>query len=499
MTKTYQLCYTSCKLVNNNNEGLIVSTPPLVVDLDGTLIHTDMLHESAFQGMKKNPLAVLKYPYWLSKGKTTLKANLANRSAIQAASLPYNQTLLNWLHEQKEKGRQLILCTASHISFAQAVAKHLNIFHEVIASSPSTNLSGKNKARLLTERFGEKGFDYAGNARCDIAVWKQARRAILVNTRPSIAKKIIDFCEIEIAFPAIKPTLKLYAKALRTHQWVKNLLLFIPLIAAHEFTHPMAWLTLIFAFFAFSLCASSVYITNDLLDLESDRKHPSKSRRPFASGKISALTGIILAPLLCFLSFSAAFLIGKAFTITLAIYFLITCAYSFGLKRLVLVDCITLAILYTMRIIAGAAAAHQPLTFWLLAFSVFLFLSLAFVKRYVELMGHKDGRNTKVSGRGYYTDDAPLIQTFGVTSGYTAALVLALYLNSDAVLMLYPTPEYIWGTVPLMLFWVSFIWIQAHRGKVHDDPVIFAVKNKTSLITGGLFFAFLILGSVGFQ
>ncbi|MDX2346897.1 MAG: UbiA family prenyltransferase [Legionella sp.] len=372
-----------------------MSTLPLVVDLDGTLIHTDMLHESAFQGVGHNPLSLLKFPYWLSQGKTKLKMQLAHRSNINPELLPYNHTFLKWLIEQKEKGRQLILCTASHTSFANGVAEHLNIFSEVIASSPSNNLSGENKAHLLESRFGHAGFDYAGNAPCDIAVWKRARHAILVNTSSKTTKKAHNLGNVEISFPNIKPTLTVYNKALRTHQWVKNLLLFIPMIAAHQFTEPHIWMTLIFAFFAFSLCASSVYIMNDLLDLENDRQHPRKCKRPFAAGKIPVWVGVLLTPLLLATSFGAAYLIGPAFSAALLCYFLITCAYSWGLKRLVLVDCITLAMLYTMRIIAGAAASYHILTFWLLAFSVFLFLSLAFVKRYVELITQLQKINLK--------------------------------------------------------------------------------------------------------
>ena len=281
------------------------------------------------------------------------------------------------------------------------------------------------------------------------------------------------------------------------HQWLKNLLLFVPLFAAHQFSNHEVWLSLLLAFLSFSLCASTVYIANDLLDLESDRLHPRKRKRPFASGAVPAYVGVLLAPCLLIVSLALATLVGGNFLSWLILYFLLTCAYSFGLKRLMMLDCLTLAMLYTLRIVAGTAAAGLAHSFWLLAFSVFLFLSLAFVKRYAELeIKHLDGKE-KVHGRGYYTTDAPLIQTMGVTSGYVSVLVLALYLNSEAILKLYRTPEYIWGAVPVTLFWISWMWMQAHRGNMHDDPLVFAVKDKASLLAGLTFAAVILMGTIG--
>jgi 4-hydroxybenzoate polyprenyltransferase len=250
---------------------------------------------------------------------------------------------------------------------------------------------------------------------------------------------------------------------------------------------------LLLAFIAFSLCASSVYIANDLLDLESDRQHPRKCHRPFAAGRVPVALGVVLAPLLMVISFVLAALVNGPFFIWLLIYFAITCAYSWGLKRLVLVDCLTLAILYTLRIVAGAAAVNVPLSFWLLALSIFLFLSLAFIKRYAELQVHESNAVSKVHGRGYYINDAPLVQQLGVSSGFAAVLVLALYLNSTTVVLLYRTPELIWIAVPLMLLWLSWMWLKAHRGLMHDDPIVFAIKDKTSLVIGALFVTTFVL------
>lgn len=288
-----------------------------------------------------------------------------------------------------------------------------------------------------------------------------------------------------------------WRKALRLHQWIKNLLLFIPLFAAHRIGEIEMWLTLSLAFLAFSLCASSVYIANDLLDLESDRKHPRKCKRPFAAGVIPIWQGVVVAPILLVTSLGLAYFVDGSFMSWLAVYFLLTCVYSFKLKQVVLVDCLMLAVLYTLRIVAGAAAMDMSLSFWLLAFSGFLFLSLAFVKRFAELQTQLLHGQHKAAGRGYFTDDAPLVQMLGIVAGYSAALVLALYLNSDAVQHLYMVPEWIWGCVPVMLFWVSWVWLQAHRGEMHDDPLVFAVKDKASWIAGAMFALFIVLGSLG--
>ena len=482
-------------LQNIVNERIILLYP-LIVDLDGTLIHTDMLHESALRAVRDRPLDALRMPFWLAAGKAALKRRLAARSGFDAATLPYNLPLIAWLHQQKESGRTLILCTASDLSIAAPIADHVGLFDEVMASDGTLNLAGRNKHAALVARFGQGGFDYAGNSRADLAVWQGARRAIVVNGTAALAAAAATQCEVEQVLSAPPRGLRAWAKVLRVHQWLKNMLLFVPLLAGHMLGDLDGWLALLMAFVAFSLCASTVYIANDLLDLESDRQHPRKCKRPFASGVVPVWMGVALAPFLLLASLGLASLVGGPFLAWLIVYFVLTCAYSFGLKRLILVDCLTLAVLYTLRIIAGAAAADNLLSFWLLAFSVFLFLSLAFVKRYAELQVQMQTGKTKVHGRGYFTTDAPLVQMLGVTSGYASAVVLALYLNSDVVRQLYVTPEAVWGAVPVMLFWVSWIWMKAHRGEMHDDPLVFAVKDPASLLAGAAFGVALLLGSV---
>lgn len=470
---------------------------PLVVDLDGTLVHTDMLHESALRVLRDSPMDTFRIPFWLSKGKAVLKQHLASRTEFDPTSLPYNGELLDWLRQQKSAGRKLVLCTASDRSIALSIAGHLDIFDEVIASDGLINLAGKHKAEALEQRFGRSGFDYAGNSIADLAVWEYARRAVIVNASNGLAKKAGEVCQVEQVFPPRARGFSAWRRVLRVHQWLKNLLLFVPIFAAHQLTNTGSWVSLTFAFFSFSLCASAVYIANDLLDLESDRQHPRKQNRPFASGQVPAWMGVALAPVLLITSLGLGSYVGGGFRSWLVLYFVLTCAYSLSLKRLMLVDCLILAILYTFRIIAGAMAVGHGLSFWLLAFSVFLFLSLAFIKRYAELGVQLLSGKEKVHGRGYHTADAPLIQTMGIASGYASVLVLALYLNSEAVVTLYRVPEFVWAAVPIMLFWISWMWMQAHRGKMHDDPLVFAVKDKTSLLAGMVFAGVVAMGTVG--
>ena len=468
---------------------------PLAVDLDGTLVLTDTLHESALRAVREHPLAALQMPLWLMQGKAHLKQQLAGLTSFDPASLPYHQPLLQWLKTEHARGRKLVLCTAADRSFAVAVADHLGIFDEVMASDGHTNLGSHRKADALEARFGAGGFDYAGNAHADLAVWQRARHAIVVNASAAVERAARAQAEVERIFEA--PVAASLPRMLRMHQWLKNLLLLIAPLAAHLVPDATFVLTMGVAFVAFSLCASAVYIANDLSDLDSDRRHPRKHGRPFASGSVPVLHGVLLVPVLLIVAFALATRVGDGFTAWLGLYFVLTCAYSWGLKRLVIVDCLVLAMLYTLRIIAGAEAAGIPLSFWLLAFAVFLFLSLAFVKRYAELDVQAQAGSERAHGRGYLTSDAPLVQNLGVTSGYASVLVLALYLNSDQVLKLYRSPQFMWCAVPVMLFWISWVWLKAHRGQMHDDPLLFAVRDKASLLAGAAFLLVLAIGSRG--
>ena len=453
----------------------------IAVDLDGTLTLTDTLHESVVALVRDNPIYLFALPFWLAQGKAILKAKVADRVGLDVTTLPYNQPLIDWLKKERGAGERIVLCTATNERIAHAVSDHLQLFDEVIASDTTINIKSANKRKALEDRFGLKGYDYVGNSTADIEVWAGARRAIVVNASNAITKKAAQVAVVSKVFTSNPIKFSDWRRVFRVHQWLKNMLLFVPLLAAHQIGNIQLLSTLILAFISFSLCASAVYMVNDLLDLESDRKHPSKRHRPFAAAVVPIATGAVLAPLFAIASLALGVMVGPSFTAWLVIYFLLTCAYSLWLKRLVLIDCLTLAALYTLRIIAGAAAVAITLSFWLLAFSIFIFLSLAFVKRYAELQVQAAAGNFHAHGRGYMVTDAPLVQTLGIAAGYVAVLVLAFYLHGETVTTLYTQPELIWFVVPLMVFWVSWVWMKAHRGEMHDDPIVFAIKDKASL------------------
>ena len=458
----------------------------IAVDLDGTLVLTNTLHESLLLLLKQSFFSILLLPLWLLQGKAALKSKLAASVSINAALLPYNLALINWLKKQKANGKKIVLTTAADQSIANAVSQHIGFFDEVLGSDGQINNVSSKKGQLLDERFGQNSWDYVGNSKADLAVWKSANQAIVVNASQSVIKQATKNGNVSLVLSAT-PVMPIYwLKVVRIHQWLKNLLLFIPLLAAHQIGNLEAAWALVVAFVAFSFCASAVYIANDLLDLDSDRQHPRKCLRPFACAAVPIYFGAAIAPVLVIASLSLGLVVGTAFTAWLAIYLLLTCTYSLWLKRLVLIDCMTLAALYTLRISAGAAAVSISMSFWLLAFSVFLFLSLAFVKRYAELQVQAQVGSSHAHGRGYAVSDAPLIQTLGITAGYAAVLVLALYLNSNTVITLYTQPQLIWFAVPLILFWVSWVWMKAHRGELHDDPIVFAINDKASLAVAAL-------------
>jgi 4-hydroxybenzoate polyprenyltransferase/phosphoserine phosphatase len=456
----------------------------LCVDLDGTLILSDSLLESALLLLKKNPFMVFLFGLWLLKGRAVLKAEIARRVELDPAALPYNRELLSWLQSERGTGRSLWLCTAANVALADAVAGHVGLFDGVIASDTRTNLAGDSKATALVERFGERGFDYCGNEHRDLKVWRHANGAIVTNGPPSLERHAATETRVLKTFPAQGGALRAAFRAIRPHQWAKNALIFVPLFAAHAAGNREALLNVVLATIAFCLCASSVYVLNDLLDLQADRAHPRKSRRPFAAGTLSIAVGLALVPILLVISIAIAVMLPAKFELVFASYYVVTVAYSFSLKGKVIVDAMTLAGLYTLRIIAGAAAASVPLSFWLLLFSVFLFLSLAFVKRFAELDAMRRQQRLRAAGRGYHVEDLPVLQSLGTASGYLSVLVLALYINSPAIEGLYRQPKLIWLLCVLMLYWISRVWMKAQRGEMHDDPVVFALKDRISLVVG---------------
>lgn len=465
---------------------------PLAVDMDGTLIRTDTLHESLLVLARTKPLLLPRLPIWLARGgRAGFKRKVAESVTPNVDSLPVNQGFVDWLGGQRLGGRRLVLVTAADSSLATRIADRVGVFDDVLASDGVLNLSGSRKAGILVERFGEGGYDYAGNSRADVEVWRHARRAIIVNPNRDVATRAAAVAEVETEFPSTPVGARTWLWMLRAHQWLKNVLVALPLIAAHERPTPDVILGVLLAFAAMSMCASAVYVVNDLVDLEHDRLHVRKRTRPFASGRMPLWVGIVAAPTLFGTSVWLATIVNMRFLAWLLVYVAVTTAYSFALKRLAILDCLVLALLYTLRVVAGAAATQITLSFWLLALCVFVFLSLAFLKRYAELLVHT--RNSHgapeggaLSGRGYSAVDSQLVQMLGVASGFAAVLVFAMYLDSPSVRVQYLTPEILWAGVLVLLYWLSWLWLKANRGEMHDDPVIFAAKDRTSLASGAV-------------
>lgn len=458
----------------------------LCVDLDGTFSQTDTLVELLLMLVKQSPLSLFLIPFWLLKGKAHFKAEVARRVHFDPAKLAYNAELVAWLRTESEGGRRIVLASGADERIVSAIAAHHGFFEAVLASDGRRNLTGRAKAAELRERFGR--FAYIGNAKVDIPVWEAAEAALLSTRSPELERVLSRRLNFERVFrPVVAPSrAKLWFKALRVHQWVKNALMFVPIVLAHQLLNLEKLGTVAIGFIAFNLCASSVYLLNDLLDLGSDRAHPTKSLRPFAAATLPLEHGIAAIPLLLVASFGLAIYASPAFAAVLALYYLVTVAYSFDLKRRALIDVFTLASLYTLRIIAGAVAADVELSPWLLGFSIFLFLSLGIVKRVAELESGRARGIRLLAGRGYQIDDFAMLQMLGVASGYASVVVLALYVSAPDSKLLYRHHQLLWLFAPLVLFWISRVWLVTHRGEMHDDPIVYALKDPASRIVAVL-------------
>jgi 4-hydroxybenzoate polyprenyltransferase/phosphoserine phosphatase len=458
---------------------------PLCVDLDGTLIRTDVLVEGYIRCVKRNVWYAVLSLFWLLRGIANLKAQVARNAVLDVALFPVNADFHAWLLEQHGNGRRLILCTAANEAIAGLVARRFGIFESTIASDSTTNLSGARKAHLLEKLFGPSGFDYAGNEAKDIEVWRRARHAIVVSPTARLRRRIADVPRVQKIFPnPNQRSISAWIRALRLHQWIKNLLIFVPALAAHKASDPAVISSAVLAFVWFGLCASATYVINDLLDLEADRAHAHKRLRPFASGEIPIVNGAAGALMLLTAGIAGSILtINGLFVLVLLTYVIWTLWYSLMLKRIAMVDVLSLAGLYTVRVIAGGAAVLIVPSFWLLAFSMFLFLSLAMAKRYTELRAALSSGKLEAAGRGYLTDDLSLLLSFGASSGLMSVLVLALYMNGGTG-QLYRHPEALWMLCPMLLYWICRIWRKAYRGELHHDPVVFAVQDRPSLAVG---------------
>lgn len=465
---------------------------PLFVDLDGTLIRGDLLWESAALFVRRAPWSAWRLPWWLLEGKAGLKRALAERVLPDVTTLPYRADVLALLTAEHERGRRVILATASHQRLAEAVAQHLGVFDAVLATEGETNLAGINKLEAIQKYLQAQGwansFDYIGDSAADVPICRAARHSYLVNPDQGMKARVGSSFEESRRLGEPNQRLRAWVRALRPQQWAKNVLVFVPLLTSHKFVQPGAWLTVLhvcLGFMAFNLCASAVYLLNDLLDIDADRQHPRKRLRPLASGRLSIPAGVIS----CGLLMTAGMVLGIStglphFVLALGLYVLMTSLYSFWLKRKLLLDVIVLAGLYTLRIEAGGAAAQVQVSQWLLAFSMFLFLSLAFLKRYSELLIMQDRFQRDSRGRSYITDDLALLENFGPTSGYLSVLVFCLYINTDVARELHRHPEFLWAVCPILLYWVTRLWLLARRRHFADDPIAFAMRDRVSILAG---------------
>ncbi len=454
---------------------------PLCVDLDGTLILGDSLHEALAVSLRDVP-ALAKATLQLSRGKAPFKRAVYAIADMDVTCLPYNEAFLAYLRQVRANGRELHLVTAADARIAHAVAAHLGLFDDVICSDGERNVRGSAKAQALVERFGARGFSYAGNDATDLAVWEAAGGVVIVNAPSGVAERARRAGNVEADFSRVRSSLKSVVKAIRPHQWAKNVLIFLPIIASTEFLDFQGWQRAAFLFVAFCFAASSIYVINDLIDLNADRRHPRKRARPFASGAVSVKAGLGVSAGLAILAMAAAAPVG-AMPLVL-IYMAITSSYSLLLKEKALMDVFILASLYSIRIIAGGIVSGHLVTEWLIGFSVFLFLSLAIAKRVAELLGTQSRAGGQLSRRAYTDADLPILQIMGVASAFVAALVLALYLQSQAAHNLYRHPVWLLAVAVAVLFWLSRVWLKTARGEMDDDPVVWAVKDRTSQLLG---------------
>lgn len=459
---------------------------PLFVDLDGTLIKTDVLLESILLLLRRNTLYLALLPIWLLRGRANLKYQVARRVNLPCDSLPLNPELLAYLHQERANGRQLILISASNEKPVSELAHHLDLFAEAIGSDQYLNLRAQAKLTRIRQRLPAGKFAYAGNSHADIPVWAEAAEIVLVNCPRAVVESLLERAQDILQFDTPSGYWREFIKAMRLHQWLKNGLIFLPLLLSHQLADPVLLLQAAIGFISFSLCASSVYLMNDLLDLQSDRQHRTKRLRPFACGELPLAWGFIGAPALLLAAVLTALLLDGGFLYVLLVYWAITCLYTLHLKRLFVIDAITLSILYTLRIIAGSVVIGVVTTNWLLAFSLCVFFGLAMLKRFTELNNLRAEGGSGISGRAYTTGSQRAIFTIGAISNVMAIAVFAMYINAPDITQLYSMPVLLWVICPLLLYLFARIWIQAQKGLLHEDPVMFAITDHRSQIAAAL-------------
>jgi 4-hydroxybenzoate polyprenyltransferase/phosphoserine phosphatase len=469
--------------VHASSASSTLTLRPLCVDLDGTLVKSDTLIDSLLVLARSQPLMALRTPLWVAGGKAAFKRKVTSAVALDVAHLPYNRPLLEYLEDQRAQGRKLYLATGADDGIANRVAAHLGLFEDVLCSDGRTNLTGHHKLASLQERF-QDGFDYVGNARPDIPLLSGSVEAMVANPDAALKGWLRSSgFQATKTFEDRRSKLRAIVKAIRPHQWAKNVLLLVPLLLSHNIGLPLV-AQVALAFVCFSLTASATYVVNDLLDIEADRRHPKKSSRPFASGDLAATTGAGLAITFLIAASIGACFLPQAFLLLLALYLAANLSYSLILKRIALVDVIVLSGLYALRLLAGGAAVDVAISPWLAGFSIFLFLSLAMVKRFSELQNIRARGHTPSNARGYQLADLEQLRSFGTASAYASVVVFALYISGHDVVALYSHPSRMWLITPFMILWLSRVWLLAGRGELDEDPVLFALTDRMSLVIG---------------
>ena len=465
-------------------ESRTAELKPLCVDLDGTLVKSDTLIDSLLVLARTHPLLLLRLPAQVLRGKAAFKAFVTENVALDVTHLPYNRNLLQFLQKEHARGREIYLATGADGRLAHRIADHLGVFSEVLASDGTHNLTGIRKLASLRDRFGSGAFVYIGNDTPDLPVMAGAAESMVANPSRRLRMKLrAQGITPSYAFEERSEPLRSLVKALRPHQWAKNLLILLPPLLAHNHSIHLLMASLL-AFFCLCCAASGTYMVNDLLDIETDRRNPKKRLRPFAAGDLAPATGLVAIVLLIGIGFGAAQFLPAAFSFWLLLYLGSTLLYSLYLKRIALVDVLVLSGLYTLRLLAGGAAARTPISHWLAGFAIFLFLSLAIVKRFAELENLRLAGAQLKNGRGYLMTDIEQIRAFGTASAFAAVVVFANYISSRDITALYNYPQRLWLIVPFMILWLCRVWLLASRGELDEDAVAFALTDPASLVMG---------------
>lgn len=465
---------------------------PLCIDLDGTLVATDTLVESCIELVKRHCRYFFLLPLWLCRGRRYFKSQVAQRVQLDPSALPYNDDLLQYLRMQRDAGRMLYLATGAHQTIAQCIADHTGLFSKVFSSTDAVHLAPRTKAEVLCAHFGRGQFAYAGNSLADRVVWDAAGETIVVRPPLHGARHLASRYPGATFFPRSRSVCASVLRSLRPHQWIKNSLIAVPLLTAQLYSNPVQVLHVVIAIASFSLCASAVYVTNDVLDAASDRRSSLKRGRPFADGSLSPLVGLLLVPSLLLASLALSHVLPSSFRLLLAGYFCVSALYSLLLKRQPILDVLTLAGLYTLRIFAGALAISVAVSSWLLLFSLFFFLSLALVKRVAELQACRQSGEAALSSRSYTHDDAQMLAMIGVASGYLSLLVFALYIEEVGP-VLYQHPWMLWGVFGVIFYAINSLWLFAHRGALQGDPLLALVRQPLFYVCGAATLAVLVL------